>query len=324
MSSCQHGELLQTLLQGNWHQQCPVTVVGAAVMDMVAHADNLPVRGGDIPATVSGFHLGGCALNIALGLKQLGIDSHNMLPLGEGMWATRLRVEMTARGIQSDLQVSGGDNGWCLALVEPDGERTFISIDGVENQWQPSWLSAEVPQNALVYLSGYQLGAKQGGVLVEWMQHLPAGVRVVLDLGPRLDAMSKELVKGLIRPGVILTLNQREASLLGYVEDEEIFCRQLQAKTHELVVLRCGEKGSYYYGGEQEHGWIAARKVTMVDSIGAGDSHCAGLLAGLSLGLTHWQSMMLANCVAAYVVSKPGGDCAPTLAQLAGDFGPVG
>lgn len=91
--SGQHGELLQTLLQGNWHQQCPVTVVGAAVMDMVAHADNLPERGGDMPATVSGFHLGGCALNIALGLKQLGIRSHNMLPLGEGMWATQLREE---------------------------------------------------------------------------------------------------------------------------------------------------------------------------------------------------------------------------------------
>lgn len=317
---CQHGELLQTLLQGNWHQQCPVTVVGAAVMDMVAHADNLPERGGDTPATVSGFHLGGCALNIALGLKQLGIRSHNVLPLGEGMWATRLREEMAVRGIQSDLQVSGGDNGWCLALVEPDGERTFISIDGIENQWQPAWLNGEIPKNSLVYLSGYQLGAKQGGVLVEWMQQLPAGVRVVLDLGPRLDSMSSELIDGLIRPGVILTLNQREAGLLGYAENEAIFCRQLYAKTHELVVLRCGEKGSYYFGGEQDHGWIAARKVTMVDSIGAGDSHCAGLLAGLSLGLTHWQSMMLANCVAAYVVSKPGGDCAPTLAQLAGDF----
>lgn len=286
-------------------------------MDMVAHADALPVRGGDTPASVSGFHLGGCALNIALGLKQLGIHSRNLLPLGEGMWAMRLREEMAARGIQSDLQVTGGDNGWCLALVEPDGERTFISIDGIENQWQSAWLDGEIPLQGLVYLSGYQLGAKAGDVLVRWMQQLPHGARVVLDLGPRLDTMSPDLIDSLLRPGVIITLNQREAGLLGYREDETHFCRQLHGKTRELVVLRCGEKGSYYFGGEDDHGWIPARKVTMVDSIGAGDSHCAGLLAGLSLGLTHWQSMMLANCVAAYVVSKPGGDCAPTLAQLA-------
>lgn len=318
--SNQHGELLHTLMQGNWHQQCRVTVVGAAVMDMVAHADALPERGGDTAASVSGFHLGGCALNIALGLKQLGINSHNLLPLGEGMWATRLRDEMAQRGIQSDLQVGGADNGWCLALVEPDGERTFISIDGVENQWQTAWLENRTPTSGLVYLSGYQLGAKQGGVLVAWMQALPAEVRVVLDLGPRLDTMSPEFIDGLLRPGVIMTLNQREAGLLGYRDDEEHFCRQLHGKTGELVVLRCGEKGSYYFGGESDHGWIAPRKVTMVDSIGAGDSHCAGLLAGLSLGLSHWQSMMLANCVAAYVVSKPGGDCAPTLAQLADEM----
>lgn len=172
------------------------------------------------------------------------------------------------------------------------------------------------PQTGLVYASGYQLGAKQGGVLVEWLRQLPAAVRVVVDFGPRLDTMSPELINALIRPGVILTLNQREANLLGMNDDIEAFSQQLHEKTQELVVIRCGEKGSYYYGGEQDHSWIAAKKVKMVDSIGAGDSHCAGLLAGLSLGLSHWQSMMLANSVAGYVVSQAGGDCAPTIAQL--------
>lgn len=311
-----HRELLLTLTQGDWHQQSPVLVIGAAVMDMVARADTLPERGGDIAADVTGFHLGGCALNIALGLKQLGIHSLNLLPVGEGMWSDRLRKEMAAREIVSDLQVKGADNGWCLALVEPDGERTFISVDGIENQWQPGWLAQATPQNGLVYVSGYQLGAKQGTVLTDWLDTLPDAVRVLVDFGPRLDVMPKERVERLIRPGVILTLNQREAVMLGFAGDAESFCRQLHEKTCELVVLRCGEQGSYYYGSADDCGWIAARKITVADSIGAGDSHCAGLLAGLSLGLTHWQSMMLANCVAAYVVSKPGGDCAPTLSQL--------
>lgn len=311
-----HRELLQTLTQGDWYQQSSVMVIGAAVMDMVARADALPVRGGDIAADVTGFHLGGCALNIALGLKQLGIHSQNLLPVGEGMWSDRLRREMAVRNITSDLQVSGADNGWCLALVEPDGERTFISIDGVENQWQPAWLAAATPEDGLVYVSGYQLGAKQGTVLIDWLETLPDAVRLVVDFGPRLDVMPKSRIDRVIRPGVILTLNEREATLLGFSGDAETFCRALHVKTHELVVLRCGEQGSYYYASDSDCGWIAARKITVADSIGAGDSHCAGLLAGLSLGLTHWQSMTLANCVAAYVVSQTGGDCAPTLVQL--------
>lgn len=96
-----------------------------------------------------------------MALRQLGITSRNLLPVGEGVWAERLRSEMAQRGVSSDLQVSGEDNGWCLALVEPDGERTFISIDGIENQWQPEWLADVTPQSGLVYLSGYQLGARQ-------------------------------------------------------------------------------------------------------------------------------------------------------------------
>lgn len=46
-------ELLQTLTQGGWHQQCPVTVIGAAVMDMVVSTDALPVRGGDCAPTLA-------------------------------------------------------------------------------------------------------------------------------------------------------------------------------------------------------------------------------------------------------------------------------
>ncbi|MDQ9128182.1 PfkB family carbohydrate kinase [Serratia fonticola] len=309
-------ELLQTLTQGGWYQQCPVTVIGAAVMDMVVSADALPVRGGDVSAQMQGLHLGGCALNIAVALRQLGITSHNLLPVGEGVWAERLRREMAQRGVNSDLQVGGEDNGWCLALVEPDGERTFISIDGIENQWQPEWLANATPQSGLVYLSGYQLGARQGHVLVDWLLRLPKQVRVVLDIGPRIDVMAQSLLQRLIRPGVILTLNQREAQHLGMQEDIAGFCQHLWSTTGQLVIVRCGGEGGYYFAGPEDHGWIAARQVNVVDSIGAGDSHSAGLLAGLALGLTARQSMTLANSIAGYVVSLAGGDCAPTLAQL--------
>ncbi len=309
-------ELLQTLTQGGWHQQRPVTVIGAAVMDMVVSADALPVRGGDVSARMQGLHLGGCALNIAVALRQLGIASRNLLPVGEGVWAERLRREMAQRGVNSDLPVGGEDNGWCLALVEPDGERTFISIDGVENQWRPDWLAGATPQSGLVYLSGYQLAAKQGGVLVDWMLRLPPPVQVVLDLGPRIDVMTESLLQRLIRPGVILTLNQREAQHLGMQGDIERFCQQIWATTGQLVIVRCGGEGGYYFAGPGDRGWIAARRVNVVDSIGAGDSHSAGLLAGLALGLTARQTMILANSIAGYVVSRAGGDCAPTLAQL--------
>lgn len=298
-------------------QAQPVMVLGTSVMDVVAETDRLPERGGDQPAFERGVHLGGCALNIVLALHRLEVNCAPMLPVGEGMWADRLRAEMARKGIESQLNVSGGDNGWCLALVEPDGERTFISFDGIENQWLPHWLESMQPKSGFVSVSGYQLSASSSDVLINWLQRLPVEVKVVIDFGPRLDRIAPQTVQQLLRPGVILTLNEREAKLLGMQGDDVVtFCHQLYEQTHELVVVRMGDAGCYYRWSHDDAGWVEPCRVQVVDTIGAGDSHCAGLLAGLASGLTAKDSLILANHVAAYVVSFRGGDCAPTVGEL--------
>ena len=50
----------------------PVTVLGAAVIDVIADAYALPWRGCDIELKQQGVNIGGCALNIAIALKRLG------------------------------------------------------------------------------------------------------------------------------------------------------------------------------------------------------------------------------------------------------------
>jgi hypothetical protein len=48
----------------------PVTVLGAAVIDVIADAYALPWRGCDIELKQQGVNIGGCALNIAIALKR--------------------------------------------------------------------------------------------------------------------------------------------------------------------------------------------------------------------------------------------------------------
>jgi sugar/nucleoside kinase (ribokinase family) len=126
----------------------PVTVLGAAVIDVIADAYALPWRGCDIELKQQGVNIGGCALNIAIA-QRLGVTAQNALPVGHGVWADIIRNAMAKQDLHSAVEAETGDNGWCLALVEPDGERTFMSFSGVENQWQQSWLDAlNVPQKA--------------------------------------------------------------------------------------------------------------------------------------------------------------------------------
>lgn len=72
-------------------------------------------------------------LNIVVVLKWLGIDVSNVLLLGQGVWVERICCCLVKEGLFSVIDVVEGDNGWCLVLVELDGECMFMFFSGVEN-----------------------------------------------------------------------------------------------------------------------------------------------------------------------------------------------
>lgn len=90
------GARLHTLLPELTTRQS-VMVVGAAVIDVIADAYALPWRGCDIELKQQSVNVGGCALNIAVALKRLGIEAGNALPLGQGVWAEMIRNRMNRR-----------------------------------------------------------------------------------------------------------------------------------------------------------------------------------------------------------------------------------
>ncbi|MDK9605101.1 PfkB family carbohydrate kinase [Lelliottia wanjuensis] len=295
----------------------PVTVLGAAVIDVIADAYALPWRGCDIELKQQGVNIGGCALNIAIALKRLGIAAQNALPVGHGVWAEIIRNAMAKQDLHSAVEAESGDNGWCLALVEPDGERTFMSFSGVENQWQQSWLDGlEVPARSLVSLSGYQLTSPCGELLTRWLEGLN-DVTAFIDFGPRIADIPDALMARIMACKPIVSLNRQEAVIaaerLGV--NVEALGEAWQAHYACPLIVRHDKDGAWYYDGDNG-GHVPAFAATVVDTIGAGDSHAGGTLAGLAAGWALPDAVLLGNAVAAWVVSHRGGDCAPTREEL--------
>ena len=224
---------------------------------------------------------------------------------------------MAKQDLHSAVEADSGDNGWCLALVEPDGERTFMSFSGVENQWQQSWLDGlNVPPNSLVSLSGYQLSSPSGELLTRWLEGLQ-NVTAFIDFGPRIADIPDALMARIMACRPIVSLNRQEAETaaerLG-VEAEHLGAAW-QQRFGAALIVRHDKDGAAWYNGDAS-GVVPAFPATVVDTIGAGDSHAGGTLAGLAAGWTLADAVLLGNAVAAWVVSHRGGDCAPEREEL--------
>ncbi|AKJ41230.1 PfkB family carbohydrate kinase [Pragia fontium] len=303
--------------------QRPICLIGAAVIDVIADTDTLPYRGSDIELRQQSINIGGCALNIAITLNRLGINTLNALPVGQGMWADIIRSRLKEKGITSAIETDRGDNGWCLALVEPDGERTFLSVSGVENLWDRHALdNLNLPPDTLVYLSGYQLSAPCGEVLISWLESLPKTIGLFIDFGPRLADISEQHLIRLLALKPTISLNRQEAELIDIhlsgttrTLNVEVLAQDWMKRYQCPLIIRVDKDGAYYHD-MGNHGWITPFKTTVVDSIGAGDSHAGGVIAGLASSWSLDQAVTLGNAIASYVVSQRGGDCSPYPQEL--------
>lgn len=298
----------------------PVCVLGSAVIDVIADAYALPWRGCDIELQQQSVNIGGCALNIALTLSRLRIASKNALPIGQGTWADIIRTSLDKQGISSEIHTNSGDNGWCLALVEPNGERTFMSFRGVEHQWNQQWLDKlQLAPGTLLSLSGYQLAGPCAELLVNWLESLN-DVTAFIDFGPRIADIPAPLLARIMACKPIVSLNRQEAAIAAEwlnVEGENIagICRAWLELYDSPLIVRLDKQGAWFASSE-EIALAAPFPAQVVDTIGAGDSHAGGTLAGLAAGWSLGDAVCLGNAVASYVVSHRGGDCAPHIAQL--------
>ena len=219
--------------------------------------------------------------------------------------------------------------------MEPDGERTFVTMPGVEAELEAAELSAVRPgAGDLVSISGYDLAYPAGGaVLADWVDGLPPGLVVALDPGPLVREIPSALLARVLGRVGVLTMNQREARLLAGPSAERASGAELLSAVRRgsamsamsamsadaLVVVREGPDGCVATGAAlgAEVLTVPAPRVTAVDTTGAGDTHTGVLLAALATGRSVAHALELANRAAAISVTRVGPATAPTAAELA-------
>jgi ribokinase len=287
--------------------------LGSVIVDLVLQVPKLPDRGGDVLASQRGMAVGG-AFNVLSAAARLGLPGIYAGPHGTGPFGDLVRTTLTREEIEiCQPPTPVIDTGWTLALVEPDGERTFVTVTGADAIVGPKDLeSIEYRDGDAVYVSGYDLAYPGAGAAIAG--HV-AGLRrdllVVVDPGPLAADIEPDRLSEVLGRTNVLTLNEREVRALGGLDSVK---RRLAPKS--TVIVRQGASGVTVYAGEQEPFTVPSVKVTAVDTSGAGDVHVGAIIAALARGMGWPDAILLANRAAAYAVSRPGPAAGPTDRQL--------
>lgn len=296
-----------------------LVLVGSVIVDLVMVIDALPPVGGDALARRSMLAVGG-GHNVLTAAVRQGLPAVYGGRHGDGPFGQRVRAALAAEGINVALPATAGeDTGFCVALVDGTGERTFVTSAGAEARLTADDLDRlDVHDGDAVYVSGYDLAYPHGPVVAPWVAALPGGVVVAFDPGPLVADLAPGLLDPVLARTDWLSLNRREARLLTGDDEPATAAIALARRLgpDAGVVLRLGADGCLL--GEPDAGAVhlSAPRVDAVDTSGAGDVHVGAFLAALSRGLDPVAAARHANAAAAYAVARYGPATAPTLAEL--------
>ena len=300
---------------------------GEAIVDVLMRVPSLPERGGDVLAGSSSVQVGG-GFNIMAAAARQGLPVVYAGGHGTGPWGDKVRAALRAERIAilrpPDPDV---DTGFDVALVEADGERTFVTSLGAETLREPgAWNPVRVRGGDAVYVSGYGLVPPESGpILGAWAAAVPPDVLLFVDPGPLVAGIPEAVLGPVLSRCDWWSCNQREAALLSGAGDPVDAARRLARRTgREGVIVRTGRSGCVL--AQRGAGPQAAPRVSLslipapvvaaVDTTGAGDAHSGVFLAGLAAALSPAVAASRANAAAALTVTRTGPATSPSRAEL--------
>jgi sugar/nucleoside kinase (ribokinase family) len=289
-----------------------------ALVDAVMEVPRLPARGGNVMADSYHRYAGGAA-TILLAAARSGARAVHAGSIGAGPNGDLVRAVLAEAGVEiSSPVVVDLDTGVCVVLVEPGGERSFVTTQGAERQISTESLAASEPvAGDLVCVSGYSLVGRTRDPLVEWVTALPEGVGVVLDPGATFAEVPVAVRDAVLARTTVWTGNAEESGALAGVDGIREAAQVIETLLPDgaVVVVRDGPRGCLVREQGREvvaHGFPQRP----VDTNGAGDTHTGVLLAGRIAGLPWAESARRANAAGALVVTRHGPDSAPTAEEI--------
>ena len=285
-----------------------IVVFGSFVVDLMARAPRHPVAGETVFGSSFRMGPGGKGFNQAVAAYKAGADVQIVTALGKDDFSRVALDTMHALGLstQSVLVSATEQTGAALIIVdERNGQNEIVVIPGACAAMTAD--DAEAVRPLLEQSDILLLQLEVGLEAVERAAQIAkaAGSMVILNPAP-VRALSEKVYPMLD----LIIPNETEAErLTGITVSDEVAARKaaqwFEFRGVKRVLITLGERGAFLYDAG-ECRMIPAYPVNCIDSTGAGDAFCGGLVTGLAEGMCLEQAAQFASAVAALSVQKLG------------------
>ncbi|MDH7796636.1 MULTISPECIES: carbohydrate kinase [unclassified Beijerinckia] len=262
------------------HNEKAILVMGEAILDLVASRAD---------PSVFESATGGSSFNTALALGRLGITAE---------FSGALSRDTSGEVFAQKLQQAAVGMRWCLRSSKPmpvalarsttTGSVDFtLYLQGTAHEERDA-LPAPLPDDiAHLHAASFRcLLGEQGEMVLAAMRNARALISVSFDPNIRPALMparveTVRLVEERVQTSTLVKASNEDVAWLYPDQPIERVAQHWLALGAELVVVTCGAKGAVatWHGGSLA---CATPSVAVVDTVGAGDSFSAGLLAVLA------------------------------------------
>jgi fructokinase len=233
--------------------------------------------------------IGGSAFNVAMGLARLGRPVGLLTGVSTDALGDKLARAMAEEGVETRfLKRTPAPTTLALVAVGPDGSPRyqFYGEGAADRQVEPADLPPLTGIEALVFGCFSLLTRPTGDTFLGFAQSAAGGPLVVLDpnIRPTVEpdmGVWRQRVDAFVGAADLVKVSAEDLHLMYPGEAaEDVATRWLAGRPVAVVVTRGGDGAAFFSrGGTAE---VAARRVDVVDTVGAGDSFLAALLVTLA------------------------------------------
>lgn len=281
-----------------------ITVIGSINLDLIATVGRLPKPGETVPGSSFATAAGGKGANQALAAARAGARVRMIGAVGEDAFAGEALSLLEKGGIDlSGVARAGEPTGTALILVGGDGENMIAVVPGANGT------VGKAAVDALRFLEGEHL-LLQHEIPLETVERALEAARGASAVSILNTAPFRPEAAALLEKADVVIANETEFDLYAAAlaldgTDREGRMRDFCARTGRTVIVTLGGDGVVAAASE---GIIRADalRVTPVDTVGAGDTFCGYLAAGLAEGLPLPDAMRRAAAAGSLACLKPG------------------